>query len=68
MALYQYHCPTCQVTFERFVSVDKRDEDQVCPDGHPGGQRLWQSCTITQAARRKSFRQAMKRTPGKYFT
>lgn len=68
MALYQYHCPTCQVTFERFVSVEQRDEPQACPDGHPGSRRLFSSSAITQEDRRKSFRRAMSRTKGKHFT
>lgn len=70
MALYQYHCQKCQTTFERFVSVEKRDEAQTCPNGHPDGRRLLQSPTITQADRRKSFRHAlrMSKTPGKFFT
>lgn len=68
MALYQYHCPECQVTFEKFVGVEKRDEAQTCPAGHPGGRRLLQSYVITQADRRKSFRQAMSKTPDKFFT
>ena len=68
MALYQYQCPTCQVTFDRFVAVEKRDELQVCPNGHEDGRRLYRSYAITQADRRKSFRQAMSKTPGKFFT
>jgi putative FmdB family regulatory protein len=68
MALYQYQCPTCQATFERFVPAEQRDKLQECPNGHPGGRRLLQSPAITQADRRKSFRQAMSRTPGKHFT
>lgn len=68
MALYQYHCPTCQATFERFVPADRRDEPQTCPNRHQDGRRLFQSPAITQADRRKSFRQAMKRTAGKHFT
>jgi putative FmdB family regulatory protein len=68
MALYQYYCPTCQITFEGFVPVEKRDQAQTCPDGHPDSRRLLQSYAITQADRRQSFRQAMSRTPGKHFT
>lgn len=68
MALYQYHCPECQTMFERFVSVEKRDEAQTCPNGHPNGRRLFQSPAITQANRRKSFRQNLSKTPGKHFT
>jgi putative FmdB family regulatory protein len=68
MALYQYHCPACQATFEKFVSAEKRDEDQVCPNGHPGGERLLQSYAITFEDRRKSFRRSMRRMEGKHFT
>ncbi len=68
MAMYQYQCSECQQTFERFVSVEKRDEAQTCPNGHPKAHRLFQSPAITQADRRKSFRQNMSKTPGKYFT
>jgi putative FmdB family regulatory protein len=68
MALYQYQCPTCQTTFDRFVPVAERDNAQACPDGHPDGHRLPQRYAITQADRRKSFRQAMSKTPHKFFT
>lgn len=68
MALYQYQCLECQQTFEKFVSVEKRDQVQICPNGHLKGRRLFQSPAITQADRRKSFRQKMSKTPGKYFT
>ncbi|HXV44666.1 MAG TPA: FmdB family zinc ribbon protein [Anaerolineae bacterium] len=68
MALYQYHCPTCQALFEQFVPVEKRDEVEVCPSGHPGVTRLFQSYAINQADQRKSFRHAMSKTPGKFFT
>ena len=68
MALYQYQCSECQQTFERFVSVEKRDQVQICPNGHPKARRLFQSPAITQADRRKSFRQNMSKTRYKFFT
>lgn len=68
MALYQYHCPTCQTTFERFTPVEQRNTPQVCPNGHSGGRRLFSSPAITQEDRRKSFRRHLSRTPGKHFT
>lgn len=68
MALYQYRCSECQETFDKFVSSDKRDQVQICPNGHLKGRRLLQPVKFQMEDRRKSFRKAMSTTPGKHFT
>lgn len=67
MALYEYHCPECHTVFEKFLSLEQRDEPQICPNGHPYGRRQFASPAIIEPDRRKTFRQAMSRTPGKHF-
>lgn len=68
MALYQFQCSECEETFECFVRVEKRDEAQTCPNGHLKGRRRLAAVPFQFEDRRKSFRKAMSKTPGKHFT
>lgn len=68
VALYQYQCSECEATFEKFVNAEKRDQVQLCPNGHLKGRRLLSAVKFQMEDRRKSFRKAMSTTPGKHFT
>lgn len=52
MPLYEYHCPQCQIAFERLVSYNKANE-VLCP-----------SCGHTYAQRRLSKIAALRTSEG----
>ncbi len=68
MALYSYHCPICNQSFDRFLPVKQRGQPQECPNGHPGAARQFTFPAITQPDRGKTFRQKQSKTPHKFFT
>ena len=41
MPMYEYTCEACAGTFERLVTLSRRDEVQPCPEcGEPGRRRI----------------------------
>lgn len=40
MPLYEYHCPVCDVKFEKIRSWSQADDPITCPNGHEGAKRL----------------------------
>jgi putative FmdB family regulatory protein len=40
MPIYEYVCTSCKSTFDLLRPMGKADEEAICPEGHPDGQRL----------------------------
>ena len=40
MALYEYHCPTCNSRFELLRSMSQSTEQATCPAGHARVERV----------------------------
>jgi putative FmdB family regulatory protein len=40
MPIYEYVCTTCKSSFDLLRPMGRGDDEAVCPEGHPDGQRL----------------------------
>lgn len=40
MPIYEYHCPTCDNTFERLLPMSQAEVSVSCPTCHNGAKRV----------------------------